>query len=126
MLDGDKAASANRTTSNTDDKYVFEMSRLLKTASSKTDAQLEAGQKIGFGVAYWDPNFSEDAGWNAPSHYVTGCSQNWIDLVLATPDMDLDSTDEGETGASTNPASSVSPKAGLTAAAATIYALGLF
>ena len=85
-------ASAYSPTSDPSDKYVFEMSRLLKTNSTKTDAQLEAGQTIGFGVGYWDPNFTEDFGWNAASHYVTGCSQKWMDLILATDDMDLNTS----------------------------------
>ena len=124
MLDGDDAASAFRTTSNPDDKYIFEMSRLLQTASTKTDAQLEAGQTIGFGVAYWDPNFSEDAGWNAPSHYVTGCSQNWINLILATDDMDL--SDPGESDNDSNPASSVSTMLGIFVVAAATFVTGRF
>ena len=33
--------------------YIFEMSRSLKTASSVTDAQLEVGEAIDFGFAYW-------------------------------------------------------------------------
>lgn len=135
-LDGKEDASAYRTstTSNPEDKYIFEMSRLLKTASTKTDAQLEAGQTIGFGVAYWDPNFSEDAGWNAPSHYVTGCSQDWIELVLATSDMDLEKVDGGATTTAdteggdigTNSVSSVTTTLGLTAVAVSTYAAGLF
>lgn len=92
-------AGAYSPTSDPSDMYVFEMSRLLQTASTKTDAQLEAGQTIGFGVGYWDPNFTEEFGWNAPSHYVTGCSQNWMDLILATDDMDLDTSASSSVGA---------------------------
>lgn len=130
MLDGDDATS---TTSSPEDKYIFEMSRLLKTASTKTDAQLEAGQTIGFGVAYWDPNFSEDAGWNAASHYVTGCSQSWIDLILATDDMDLDNlgeidsaTDMDDKVAGSNPASSVGAMLGLFVVVAATFLAGIF
>ena len=32
---------------------MFEMSRLLVTASDETDAQLEAGTAIDFGFAFW-------------------------------------------------------------------------
>jgi hypothetical protein len=133
ILDADAAASAYRATSNSNDKYIFEMSRLLKTASTKTDAQLEAGQTIGFGVAYWDPNFSEDAGWNAPSHYVTGCSQSWINLILATEDVDLDNlgesnaaTDKEVKVAGSSPASSVSTMLGLFAVAAATFVTVFF
>lgn len=62
--------------------YVFEMSRLLQTKSPATDAQLEAGGTYGFGVAYWDPFQIEETGWTKVGHFVTGCSQNWINLVL--------------------------------------------
>jgi hypothetical protein len=110
-------------TSSPDDKYIFEMSRLLKTASTRTDAQLEAGQTIGFGVAFWDPNIFE-AGWNAPSHYVTGCSQNWIDLILATDDMDVGGdADEGDVGTSSG--SVISALLGLAVIAVSTYASGL-
>jgi hypothetical protein len=109
--------------SSPDDKYIFEMSRLLKTASTRTDAQLEAGQTIGFGVAFWDPNIFE-AGWNAPSHYVTGCSQNWIDLILATDDMDVGGdADEGDVGTSSG--SVISALLGLAVIAVSTYASGL-
>ena len=37
--------------------YIFEMSRLLTTASTATDAQLEAGKAIDFGFAYWVSSF---------------------------------------------------------------------
>ena len=33
--------------------YIFEMSRLLTTTSTATDAQLEAGKATDFGFAYW-------------------------------------------------------------------------
>ena len=124
MLEGDAAASAFSATSNPGDKYIFEMSRLLKTASTKTDAQLEAGQTIGFGVADWDPNFTEDAGWNAPSQYVTGCSQNWINLILATDDMDL--SDPGESDTDSSPASFVSTMLGIFVVAAATFVTGRF
>lgn len=111
-------------TSSPDDKYIFEMSRLLKTASTRTDAQLEAGQTIGFGVAFWDPNIFE-AGWNAPSHYVTGCSQNWIDLILATDGMDIGGDAEKEDGG-TSSGSIISALLGLAAVTAvSTYASGL-
>jgi hypothetical protein len=62
--------------------YKFELSRLLTTASAKTDAQLTAGETYQFGIAYWDP-FETDAGWIEEGHYVTGCAKEWMDLVLA-------------------------------------------
>ena len=33
--------------------YIFEMSRLLSTASTESDAQLVPGQAIDFGFAFW-------------------------------------------------------------------------
>ena len=33
--------------------YVFEMARTLKTASAETDAQLEVGESVDFGFAFW-------------------------------------------------------------------------
>ena len=33
--------------------YIFEMSRSLQTASTETDAQLEAGKATDFGFAFW-------------------------------------------------------------------------
>lgn len=37
----------------TDGSYIFEMSRLLSTASMESDAQLEAGKATDFGFAMW-------------------------------------------------------------------------
>lgn len=62
--------------------YIFEMSRLLQTASTATDAQLEAGKAIDFGFAYWDPYEIEETGWTDSGHFVTGCSRDWISLKL--------------------------------------------
>jgi hypothetical protein len=61
--------------------YIFELSRLLKTDSTLTDGQLEAGGSYSFGVAFWDP-FETEAGWLDAGHYVTGCANKWIDLEL--------------------------------------------
>ena len=36
-----------------DGSYIFEMSRTLKTASNETDAQMEGGNAIDFGFAFW-------------------------------------------------------------------------
>ncbi|KAL7477409.1 hypothetical protein ACHAW6_003213 [Cyclotella cf. meneghiniana] len=42
----------------TDGSYIFEMSRSLSTASTESDAQLEAGKAIDFGFAMWvSPSF---------------------------------------------------------------------
>jgi len=65
-------------------KYIFELSRLLVTNSTVSDAQLKAGQAIDFGIAYWDPNQIEESGWTDSGHYTTGCGTDWIKLVLAT------------------------------------------
>jgi len=64
-------------------KYIFELSRLLTTKSSRTDIQLAAGGTYKFGVAYWDP-FQSISGWSDSGHYLTGCASEWIDLNLAT------------------------------------------
>lgn len=69
--------------------YIFEMSRSLKTASTLTDAQLEPGDTIEFGVAYWDPNETE-MGWTASGHFLTGCGTDWIDLVLEADSQNAD------------------------------------
>lgn len=61
--------------------YKFELSRLLKTKSAKTDAQMTTGETYSFGVAFWDP-FESEAGWTDINHYVTGCASKWIDLEL--------------------------------------------
>lgn len=81
----------------TDGTYVFEMSRLLQTESTATDAQLEAGETYGFGVAYWDPNENEETGWTDAGHFVTGCSKDWIDLVLDDGDGTGTNNDEKAT-----------------------------
>lgn len=61
--------------------YIFELSRLLTTASAQTDAQLQIGNTYSFGVAFWDPWETED-GWSDPGHYVSGCGSQFMDLVL--------------------------------------------
>ncbi|KAL7540260.1 hypothetical protein ACHAXR_009990 [Thalassiosira sp. AJA248-18] len=80
-----------------DGVYIFEMSRLLKTASTETDAQLDGGKEIGFGFSYWDPFENADSGWSDAGHFVTGCSTDWIALRLVdenglTPDELADTT----------------------------------
>lgn len=63
--------------------YIFELSRLLKAKSSTTDLQvLSAGETYSFGIAYWDPFQTEESGWSDIDHYVTGCANQWTDLVL--------------------------------------------
>jgi hypothetical protein len=62
--------------------YRFELSRTLTTASTATDAQMEAGNTYDFGIAYWDP-FETEFGWTAAGHFLTGCSADWISLTLA-------------------------------------------
>lgn len=65
-----------------EDKYIFELSRLLKTMSPTTDAQLAAGESYEFGLAYWDPYETEAEGWTDAGHYVTGCAAQWNTLTL--------------------------------------------
>jgi hypothetical protein len=61
-MDDDDANAANEwegawvhTSPNSTDvgSYIFEMSRLLSTASTDSDAQLEAGKATDFGFAMW-------------------------------------------------------------------------
>ncbi|KAL7445572.1 hypothetical protein ACHAXM_009928 [Skeletonema potamos] len=66
-----------------DGYYIFEVSRSLTTPSPETDVQLVPGKAVGWGFAFWDP-FETDNGWTDSGHYVTGCSQDWIDLILVT------------------------------------------
>jgi hypothetical protein len=61
--------------------YRFELSRPLTTASSVTDKQMAVGGSYEFGIAFWDPFETED-GWTDAGHYLTGCSSEWIDLVV--------------------------------------------
>ena len=75
--------------------YIFEMSRLLTTASTKTDAQIQAGGTIEFGISFWDPMQTE-SGWTDAGHYVTGCGTKWISLKL-TETSPQDKTPEAET-----------------------------
>jgi len=72
------------TVGGTDGTYVFEMSRTLTTTSPDTDAQLAENNTYKFGVAYWDPFQTDDIGWTAVGHYVTGCSEDWMDLVISS------------------------------------------
>lgn len=65
-----------------DGSYIFEMSRLLSTASDVTDVQLEEGGTYDFGFAFWDPFETQDQGWSKAGHYITGCSRDWIPLEL--------------------------------------------
>ena len=65
--------------------YKFEMSRLLTTLSTRTDAQLVAGGTTQFGFAFWDPFEIEEKGWTDAGHYITGCANQWTDLVLVVP-----------------------------------------
>ena len=70
-----------------DGHYHFELSRLLKTKSSKTDKQfLTAGETYSFGIAYWDPFQTETDGWTDAGHFLTGCANQWIDLELEAKD----------------------------------------
>jgi hypothetical protein len=64
-----------------DGTYTFELSRLLVTASTATDAQMTIGGTYDFGVAFWDPNQKED-GWSDSNHYVSGCAEEWFQLTL--------------------------------------------
>jgi hypothetical protein len=83
---GNEWAGAWRHTNPTDGEtgtYIFELSRLLSTKSSKTDSQMVVGGTYSFGIAYWDP-FETDAGWVKDNHFLTGCGTQFTDLVLAT------------------------------------------
>lgn len=62
--------------------YIFELSRSLKTPSTKTDGQMEPGETYEFGIAFWDPFETEEEGWTDAGHYVTGCTQSWIEMEL--------------------------------------------
>lgn len=77
------SASWLHTDNSTDGYYIFESSRLLRTASSLSDVQLVAGEEYDFGFAWWDPYENEDIGWTKAGHYVTGCGKEWITLRLA-------------------------------------------
>jgi len=61
--------------------YHFELSRLLVTKSTATDIQLAPNNTYKMGVAFWDPN-QFATGWIDSGHYLTGCANNWVDLVL--------------------------------------------
>jgi hypothetical protein len=66
--------------------YLFELSRLLQTKTNATDLQvLSPGDTYSFGIAYWDPFETEATGWSDADHYLTGCANQWIDLVLEAP-----------------------------------------
>lgn len=75
-----------------DGSYIFEMSRLLSTASDVTDVQLEEGSTYDFGFAFWDPFETQDQGWSKAGHYITGCSRDWIPLELALENNDQDTS----------------------------------
>jgi hypothetical protein len=64
-----------------DGTYIFELSRLLKTASTTTTAQMTIGETYDFGLGFWDPNQKED-GWSDSNHYVSGCASDWLQLTL--------------------------------------------
>ena len=66
-------------------KNRFEIARALTTASKTSDAQLAVGESFEFGIAYWDPYETEE-GWTAHGHYTTGCSADWIELVIESAD----------------------------------------
>eukprot|EP00977_Amphora_coffeiformis_P017212 scaffold5520_cov167-Amphora_coffeaeformis.AAC.2 len=61
--------------------YHFELSRLLATQSTTTDVQMSPGGTYKMGIAFWDPN-QFATGWTDSGHYLTGCGNNWVDLVL--------------------------------------------
>jgi hypothetical protein len=86
--------------------YIFEMSRYLKTASNATDAQLQGGNTINFGFAFWDPFENDASGWSDNGHYVTGCSRNWIEMKLVDKDGkvagDEDVTDTPQSAGNVN------------------------
>ncbi|KAL3804013.1 hypothetical protein HJC23_006404 [Cyclotella cryptica] len=81
----------------TDGSYIFEMSRMLSTASTESDAQLEAGKATDFGFAIWDPFESESNGWSDAGHYVTGCSADWISLRLVDESGNVEDDTSTET-----------------------------
>jgi hypothetical protein len=67
-----------------DGVYRFEISRPLTTASTMSDKQMEVGGTYEFGIAYWDP-FETESGWTDAGHFLTGCSAEWIELVIEGP-----------------------------------------
>ena len=88
--------SNNSTTVEDGAYYVFELSRLLTTPSSTTDRQLAAGETYEFGLAFWDPNQSAD-GWSDDGHYVTGCADQWMELVLEADGVSSSTTSDATT-----------------------------
>lgn len=64
--------------------YFFELSRTLATASAVTDKQLEVGKTYEFGIAFWDPYEVQSTGWTDEGHFLTGCGNTWIDLVIGS------------------------------------------
>lgn len=103
-LDDNDADAANEwagawahTTNDAMGSYIFEMSRLLKTASVVSDGQFEAGETYEFGVAYWDP-LETEGGWTVPGHYLTGCGKEWISLELVNDETPEDPATEDTSG----------------------------
>ncbi|KAL7467564.1 hypothetical protein ACHAXS_007810 [Conticribra weissflogii] len=68
-------------TSTIEGSYKFELARSLTTTSPATDVQLVPGGDTGFGIAFWDP-LQSDEGWTHSGHFVSGCGEEWIDLIL--------------------------------------------
>ena len=94
--------------SDTDSEYIFELSRLLKTAAPGTDAQLAPGQSFDFGIAYWDPMETSN-GWTGAGHFLTGCAMEWIDLVLEEDSPTSASDGTGTGGDSSETITSMGP-----------------
>jgi hypothetical protein len=112
---------------NATDEYVFELSRSLTTTSASTDAQFVANSTYSLGIAFWDP-FESEVGWSDSDHYVTGCGQDWIDLVLddGLTDRTLDGGDGGGTSdAPTGAPSGAKLRGGMVLAAALVSSLFL-
>ena len=71
--------------------YVFELSRPLTTPSPETDVQLKAGTEVNFGIAFWNPDETQN-GWSNAGHVVTACSPGWDWIGLRLVDENGDTT----------------------------------
>lgn len=87
---------SNSTADGATGTYTFELSRTLVTPSSTTDGQMVPGGTYEFGIAFWDPYETEVDGWTDPGHYVTGCTEDWIEMELVADGV-VPTTDVVET-----------------------------
>lgn len=105
--------------------YHFELSRTLQTPSSFSDAQLAPGETYEFGVAFWDPFETPDAGWTDISHYVTGCASNWINLELSTGESITAEENGNTTAASSGVSFGVGALVSIVSSALAFYLAGM-